>query len=66
MFMPLQPPSAQTGVPRGDVGEVVESMLVDQRVRWIAIVVQDSMAGEDRFEVTPWVIDPTAPSTNRT
>jgi hypothetical protein len=63
--MPLQSPSAQTGVPRGDVGDVVESMLLDERVRWIAIVLRDSVAGEDRFEVTPWLIDPTVPSNNR-
>jgi hypothetical protein len=57
--MPLQPPSAQSGVPRSDVGEVVDAMLLDRRVQWIAIVVVDSAGEEDRFDITPWIVDPT-------
>jgi hypothetical protein len=59
--MPLKPPSAQTGVPREDVGEVVGAMLLDRRVRWIAIVVEDAAPGTDRFEITPWIVDPRPP-----
>ena len=61
--MPLKTPSAQARVPRSDVGEVVGSMLLDERVRWIAIVVEDAASGEDRFEITPWIVDLRPPPT---
>jgi hypothetical protein len=57
--MGLQPPSPQTGVPRNDVGNVVEAMLLDPRVKWIAIVLEQSNAGEEEFTVTPYIEDPT-------
>jgi hypothetical protein len=57
--MGLQPPSPQTGVPRSDVGNVVEAMLLDPRVQWIAIVLEQSNGGEEEFTVTPYIEDPT-------
>jgi hypothetical protein len=57
--MALQPPSPQSAVVRDDVGNVVDAMLLDSRVKWIAIVYQDTNAGVDRFTVTPHVVDPT-------
>lgn len=56
--MTLDPPEPQTGIPRPDVGDVVNDMLFDERVRWISIVFRDTANGEDRFEITPWVTDP--------
>jgi len=57
--MSLQPPSPQTGVPRDDAGNVVDAMLLDARVKWIAIVFEAAIDGVDRFTVTPYIIDPT-------
>jgi len=58
--MALQPPSPQTSVPRDDTGNVVDAMLLDARVKWIAIVFEATAAdGVDRFTVTPYVEDPT-------
>ena len=57
--MALQPPSAQTNVPRNDVGNVVDAMLMDSRVNWIGIVYGATVGGVDRFAVTPYVVDPT-------
>lgn len=56
--MALQTPSAQTNVPRDDVGNVVDAMLLDGQVKWVAIVYQATVGGVDRFAVTPYVIDP--------
>ncbi len=56
--MALQPPSPQTNVPRADVAGVVDSMLLDEKVRWIGIVFESSLAGVDRFEVTPYINNP--------
>jgi hypothetical protein len=57
--MALQPPSAQTSVPRDDAGNVVDAMLLDARVKWIAIVFEATVDGVDRFTVTPYISDPT-------
>jgi hypothetical protein len=57
--MALQPPSPQSNVVRDDVGNVVDAMLLDNRVKWIAIVYQDTNAGADRFTITPHIVDPT-------
>ena len=57
--MGLQPPSAQTNVPRDDVGNVVDAMLLDSQVKWIAIVYEATVGGTDQFVVTPYVVDPT-------
>jgi hypothetical protein len=58
--MGLQPPSPQTGVPRSDVGNVVEAMLLDPRVQWIAIVLEHAGTDADEFTVTPYIEDPTS------
>jgi hypothetical protein len=57
--MALQPPSPQTNVPRNDVGSVVDAMLLDGQVKWVAIVHEATVGGLDRFMITPYVVDPT-------
>lgn len=57
--MALQPPSPQTNVPRDEVGNVVDAMLLDNQVKWIAIVYETTVGGIDRFAITPYVVDPT-------
>ena len=57
--MALQPPSPQTNVPRTDVSNVVDAMLLDGAVKWIGIVYEATVGGVDRFTVTPYVVDPT-------
>jgi hypothetical protein len=61
--MALQPPSPQTNVPRDDVGNVVDAMLLDNQVKWVAIVYEATVGGVDRFAVTPYIVDPTQGST---
>ncbi len=58
--MALQPPSPQSNVPRTDVANVVDAMLLDSRVKWVGIVYEEAVGGVDRFTVTPYVVDPTA------
>jgi len=58
--MSLQPPSPQTNVPRDDAGNVVDAMLLDARVKWIAIVFETTVNGVDQFTVTPYISDPTS------
>ena len=57
--MALQPPSTQSNVPRNDVANVVDAMLLDSRVKWIGIVYEATGGGVDRFTVTPYIVDPT-------
>jgi hypothetical protein len=57
--MALQPPSPQSNVPRTDVSNVVDAMLLDSAVKWIGIVYEATAGGVDRFTVTPYVVDPT-------
>jgi hypothetical protein len=57
--MALQPPSPQTNVPRSDVANVVDAMLLDSRVKWIGIIFDSVSGGVDRFTVTPYIVDPT-------
>jgi hypothetical protein len=57
--MALQPPSAQTNVPRNDVGNVVDAMLLDSRVKWVGAVFEATVSGVDRFTITPYIVDPT-------
>ena len=57
--MALQPPSPQSNVPRHDVSNVVDAMLLDSQVKWIGIVYEEKVGGVDRFTVTPYVVDPT-------
>ena len=45
--MALQPPSPQKGVPRSDVGQVADAMLMDDRVKWLAIVFEQKGPVED-------------------
>lgn len=56
--MALQPPSPQSNVPRSDVSNVVDAMLLDSRVKWVGIVYEATVGGVDRFTVTPYVVDP--------
>jgi hypothetical protein len=58
--MALQPPSPQTNVPRDDVSNVADAMLLDVRVKWIAIVFEATVNGIDQFTVTPYTSDPTS------
>lgn len=57
--MALQPPSPQSNVPRNDVSNVVDAMLLDSRVKWVGIVYEATVGGIDRFTVTPYIVDPT-------
>lgn len=57
--MALQPPSPQSNVPRTDVSNVVDAMLLDDRVKWVGIVYEATVGGVDRFTVTPYIVDPT-------
>ena len=57
--MALQPPSPQSNVPRNDVSNVVDAMLLDSRVKWVGIVYEAAVGGVDRFTVTPYITDPT-------
>lgn len=57
--MALQPPSPQSNVPRNDVPNVVDAMLLDNQVKWIGIVYEATVGGVDRFTVTPYIVDPT-------
>ena len=57
--MALQPPSPQSNVPRTDVSNVVDAMLLDSRVKWVGIVYEATVGGVDRFVITPYIADPT-------
>ena len=57
--MALQPPSPQSNVPRSEVANVVDAMLLDSRVKWVGIVFEAAVGGIDRFTVTPYIVDPT-------
>ena len=57
--MALQPPSPQSNVPRNDVSNVVDAMLLDSRVKWVGIVYEATVGGNDQFTVTPYIVDPT-------
>ena len=57
--MALQPPSPQSNVPRTDVANVVDAMLLDGSVKWIGIVYEITIGGVDRFLITPYIADPT-------
>ena len=57
--MALQPPSPQSNVPRTDVSNVVDAMLLDSRIKLVGIVYEETAGGVDRFTVTPYVVDPT-------
>jgi hypothetical protein len=56
--MALQLPSTQTGVPRDDASNVVDAMLLDDRVKWISIVFEKTDGGVDHFTVTPFTEHP--------
>jgi hypothetical protein len=57
--MALQPPSPQSNVPRTDVSNVVDAMLLDSQVKWVGIVFEETVGSVDRFTVTPYIADPT-------
>jgi hypothetical protein len=52
-------PPPMPGVPRNQVHRVVQTMMRDTRVRWVAVVFQTPSDGGDLFTVTPYVDDPT-------
>jgi len=47
------------GVPRNQVHRVVQTMMRDTQVRWVAVVFQVENDTGDLFTVTPYVDDPT-------
>jgi hypothetical protein len=47
-------------VPRDDAGNVADAMLLDTRVKWIAVVFEATVDGVDQFTVTPYISDPTS------
>lgn len=57
--MALPPPNPKIDVPRDAVSQEVEFMLLDQRVKWIAIEFDRNDGSDDLFKVTPWIKDPT-------
>jgi len=61
--MALDPPDAQSGVPRSEVPDKVSDMLLERRVKWISIVVDGTAGSVDTFTVTPFVDDPTKSNT---
>jgi len=56
--MSLQPPFPQVNVPRNDASNVVDAMLLDDQVKWIAIVYEATVDTVDRFTITPYIVDP--------
>ena len=56
----LQPPAPQANVPRSEVGKVVDAILLDKQVRWIAIIQEGEGAAGDTFTVHPYITDPTS------
>jgi hypothetical protein len=57
--MALQAPSPQSNVPRSDVSNVVDAMLLDSRVKWVGILYEATVGGVDKFTVMPYIFDPT-------
>lgn len=53
------PPPPMPGVPRAQVHRVVQTMMRDRQVRWLAIVFQEADDTGDLFTITPYVTDPT-------
>ncbi len=47
------------GVPRGQVHRVIQTMMRDPEVRWVAILFQGNDDAGDLFTITPYVEDPT-------
>jgi hypothetical protein len=52
-------PPPMPDVPRNQVHRVVQMMMRDTRVRWVAVVFQAENDTGDLFTVTPYVDDPT-------
>lgn|GEM_PF-5863206 len=59
MAQELPPPSPKTNLTRDGVSNEVALMLLDSRVKWIAVVFERHDGAADRFSVTPWTKDPT-------
>lgn len=55
----LPPPSPKHNVTRDAVSNEIALMLLDARVKWIAVVFEKNDGTDDRFSVTPWTEDPT-------
>ena len=54
----VQPPSPQSNLPRNDVSNVMDAMLLGSGVKWVGIVCEATAGGIDRFIVTPYIVDP--------
>ncbi len=52
-------PPPMPDVPRSQVHRVIQTMMRDTRVRWVAIVYQKTTDSTDLFTLTPYVTDPT-------
>jgi hypothetical protein len=53
-------PSERRGVPRSIVAAAVEQILLDPKVKWIAILHRDTVNDVDRFHILPYTEDPTS------
>ena len=52
------PPLERRGVPRTSVPAAVKDMLADPRVKWIAILHEDTIGPVDRFLLVSYTSDP--------
>lgn len=52
------PPSERRGVPRKAVPAAVEAILTDPRVKWVAILHEDTIGAIDRFLIVAYTSDP--------
>jgi hypothetical protein len=53
------PASERRGVHREAVSVVVEDMLADPRVKWVAVLHEDTVGAVERFLVVSYTSDPT-------
>ena len=51
--------SQRRGIPRSLVSTVVEQLLADREVKWLAILHEDTISDVDRFRVVAYTEDPT-------
>ena len=53
-----QPPQPVQHVKRPEVGDVVNDMMAEPDIKWVAIELAGTEGGVDFFNVTPWTSDP--------
>ena len=58
MMVETPPVSERRGVPRKAVPAAVEDMLADPRVKWVAILHEDTIGTVDRFLIISYTSDP--------